>query len=256
MAPNAPTPPRERKKPIDFTAIRNAEVELSRCARLLLPLFPDSEFKSTSPEVELQDHAPLPEEPTSVGGHRILIAQRELNRSVEDLLTVVLHKLVHLANAFAWARDCNRVSRHNGRFRALAEEVGLTVNWLNARYGWAKTTPTANLRRLFRDLALADDVLEPFRWSLSFTRPMIWHCGQFTFPERAELGAILGLPANRDLPKLQVRGMTVSKLWREHDWVPSLRLTGQWLRSFGFPESCRVRVDARYGNLRIQAREL
>lgn len=237
------------------SAIRRAEAELNRCLRILLTLFPDPEFQQSSPEVSLEECAPLPEQPFSAAGDRVTLYTRtDLKRPVEEILTVLLHQAVHLANAFHWTRDSNRLSRHNVRFRDLAEQLGFEVSWVNARYGWAQTTATARLRQIFRDLALAEEVLAPFRDPLAKPRRTIWHCGEFRFPEPQELRAILRRPAPRVVPRPQARAMTVNTLWRNGSWVPMLRLTGRWLRCFGFRESSRVRVDASYGELRIQAR--
>ncbi len=52
--------------------------------------------------------------------------------------------------------------------------------------------------------------------------------------------------------RVYVREMTVSRLWRKDEWVPMLRLTGRWLRGFGFRESSPVEVVVRHGELRIQ----
>jgi hypothetical protein len=176
---------------------------------------------------------------------------------VEEVLTVLLHKAVHLANAFSWIKDCNWRSRHNCRFRQLAREVGLDVSWVDARYGWAQTTPTPPLQLLLRGLCFAEEVLEPFRYPFARPRSMIWHCGQFRFPEPEELSAILGRPAPPSplRSRVVVRGMTVNRVWRDTSSAPMLRLTGRWLTRFGFPEASRVRIDARYGELRIRGRD-
>ena len=234
----------------DPIAIRRAEAELARSLRVLLMLFPDPEFKGTSPEVNIERCAPI------ATGHRVTLYRSDLTRSTEDVLTILLHKAVHLANAFGWNRDCNWRSRHNCFFRKLAEEVGFDVSWVNARFAWAKTTPSPRLRQIFGDLALAEQFLEPFRYPDPFTSPIKWHCGQYHLPLPDEIGAVLKTPTpNRRRWRLPVRGMTVNRLYRGYRTVPMLRLTGHWLTDLGFPTASRVRLDARYGELRIQARE-
>ncbi|MCP4549742.1 MAG: hypothetical protein GY835_25080, partial [bacterium] len=163
----------------------------------------------------------------------------------------------HAANGFAWQRDCNAFSYHNERFRRLAEKVGLEVHRIY-RYGWAETVPSCWLQGLFRGLELGEEVLAPFRDSLMlYRRRKIWHCGLTGLPEREQLEA-LGVtsppPPRLPLPRLQ--GMTVHKLWQGSGHVPMVRLSGKWLRAFGFRESVRMKVEARYGQLTLQARDL
>lgn len=241
----------------DPSALRRARAELTRCLRLLVELFPDPEFSQTSPEVCLERYAPLPEQCFSPAGHRVTLYSRDLCRPVEEVLTVLLHKAVHLANAFRWIKDCNWRSRHNCRFRQLAQKVGLDVSWVDARYGWAQTTPTPTLQWFLPRLRLAEEVLEPFRDLSAKPRSMIWHCGQFRFPEPEELSAILGRPPTPSplRSRVVVRAMTVNRVWRDTYSAPMLRLTGRWLTRYGFPQASRVRIDARYGELRIRSRD-
>jgi hypothetical protein len=242
------------RKP-DPRDVRKAESQLERCLRILLRLFPDPEFQQTSPRVRLEHYAPLPEQSFRPTGHLVtLYTTKDLGRPVEDVLALLLHRGVHLANAFRWTEDCNGHSRHNRRFRDLAEEVGFEVSWVNSRYGWAQTTPTPGLQRLLADLPLTEEVLEPFHDPLGARRPMCWHCGQFCFPEPEEIRALLRRPAPAPhlMNLLAVHGRTV----RYESSRPMLKVTGDWLAHYGFPIGSRVRLQARYGELRIQARDL
>ncbi|MHC5066532.1 MAG: SymE family type I addiction module toxin [Planctomycetota bacterium] len=233
----------------DATLIERVKAELARCLPPLMSLFPDPEFQATSPKLEIQKYAPLPQQGYRRVGHRIMIAHGDLEASAEGLLTVLLHKLVHLANAFAWSYDCTYISRHNGRFRTLAEHVGLMVDWVDKRYAWAQTTPTTRLCQFFRDLAFPEDLLLPSRIRRS-ARSGIWHCGECVFPTREQIATILGRPVQRSCPKPKVHRMTISALGQR----PALRIRGKWLLSYGFSTACPLRVEARYGELRIQGR--
>jgi hypothetical protein len=57
-------------------------------------------------------------------------------------------------------------------------------------------------------------------------------------------------------PLQKTLGATVNRTWQNAESVPMLRLTGKWLRQLGFHESSRMRIEARYGQLTIQARDL
>jgi hypothetical protein len=211
--------------------LAEAETELARCLRLLTPLFGDHEFRDSPPEVRIEDgYAPLPGEPFGVlASHRVtLYARGDLNRPVEQVLTILLHKAVHVFNAFHWVGDCSRVSYHTRRFREVAERVGFMVHWVNARYGWAETAPSPLLMRIFGDLAVAEEALRPFRRGYPRLRwPRIWHCGLPRFPDRAQLQELLASAAGGSGPK-EV--------------------------SYGFAEGRRMKVEVRSGELRIEAR--
>lgn len=75
-------------------------------------------------------------------GHRseVLIAGESLRRPARDTLGTLVHEAAH---GLAWARKIKDVSRqgryHNEKYKALAEEVGLTVE-KHPTYGWAITT--------------------------------------------------------------------------------------------------------------------
>lgn len=244
---------------VPLHATQRAESELARCLRVLMTLFPDAEFKQNPPDLKIQEgYPPLPEQPFyNPRGHLITLYRTDLNRPVSDILTILLHQAVHAANAFAWQRDCNPSGYHNGQFRRLAEEVGLEVHRIY-RYGWADTVPRCWLLPLFRGLELSEEILGPFRdCSMLSRRKKIWHCGLTRFPEREQLEAMgVTSPSPPRLPLPRIQGMTVSKLWQGNGHVPMVRFSGNWLRAFGFCESVRMKVEARYGQLTIQVRDL
>lgn len=90
-------------------------------------------------------------------GHRseVLIAGESLSRPARDTFGTLLHEAAH---GLAWARKIKDTSRqgryHNKEFKALAEEVGLTVE-KDARHGWTITAINAATCEMYRD-ALAD----------------------------------------------------------------------------------------------------
>ncbi len=82
----------------------------------------------------------------------LFVAAEDLRRPPADLLAVLLHGLVHVANARAGVRDCSATHYHNLKFRRLAEAVGLWVPSSHARLGWATTVATTGLMQRFGPL--------------------------------------------------------------------------------------------------------
>lgn len=241
------------------------EKELQRCLRLLATRFPDPEFRDCLPEVVIDNsYAPLPDECVREGKcHRIVLHTRgHLNRPVEQILTILLHKVVHAANAFRWQRDCTSNSYHNSSFKKLAEQVGFHVEDSGKRYGWAQTTPSTPLLGVFRDLAVREELLLPFqdRFSRRRRHRFTWNCGLTRMPRRSELLALRSDPANGRARRYKrddlVRAASVNRTWQNEESVPMLRLSGKWLRNLGFHENCRFKVEACYGQLTIESRDL
>jgi hypothetical protein len=176
---------------------------------------------------------------------------RDLNRSPEEILTILLHKAIHSYNAFRWQRDCTAVNYHTRGFRRQAEQVGFQVAWAGRCGGWARTVPTQHLRDIFEQIALDEDTLVPFRRAIRFRGLHRWHCGRRRFPSRAELATRLARRCPADSRRL-VRTLRVH---RRRD-SPLVRLTGHWLKPFGFGEGTALKVEVSYGLMTIQARTL
>ena len=80
----------------------------------------------------------------SKGGntHEISIGAGTLARPIEEVVSTMLHEMVHYYNFVTGVRDCSRNnSYHNKRFRDAAESHGLVVN-RSKTYGWAHTSPS------------------------------------------------------------------------------------------------------------------
>lgn len=228
-----------------------AQVELERCLGRLLHLFPDPDFQAHPPMIVL-DTGPVPlVEHMETDADITLHTRRDLNRSPEEILTILLHKAIHSYNAFRWQRDCTAVNYHTRGFRRQAEQVGFQVAWAGRRSGWARTVPTAHLRDLFEQVALDEDTLVPFRREVRFRGLHRWHCGRRRFPSRAELATRLARRCPADSRRL-VRTLRVH---RRRD-SPVVRLTGHWLKPFGFGEGTALKVEVSYGLMTIQARTL
>jgi len=249
-------------QPFSDEVFRAVEQELSRCLRLLLSCLSVAEFPEHLPKLRVVDgFAPLPEQPLQIETcHEIAFYTRgDLNRTVDEILTLLLHRAIHVANAYHWRVDCNHVSYHNQHFRRLAEEVGFTIRRRRSRYGWAETIPTQRLREIFQDLGFREQVLAPFQEPALLMRGRIlWHCGLPKLPTREELQAMRTADPNRARnagPGEIVRGAKVHRLRKADNVVPMLRMSGKWLRRCGFHESTPMRVVASRGQLIIQARD-
>lgn len=247
------------------STIEGLKTELERCLRLLASRFPDSEFREHLPGITIKDgFAPLPEELVrEEESHTIVLYSRgDLNRPVEQVLTILLHKAVHAANAFRWRRDCSSNSYHNSEFRTLAEQVGFHVAHSEKRYGWAQTTPDDRLFGIFHDLAVREDLLAPFQPD-DFMRRYIrytWNCGFTKMPTRSELMELQAFSScQRDRRYRRdelTRAATVNRTWQNDESVPMVRLSGKWLRNVGFQENTRFKVEVGYGQLKIESRDL
>jgi hypothetical protein len=208
--------------------------ELKRCLHRLLALFPDPDFRANPPEIVLAPGYPVPEAPMERDAC-IPIYRRDLRGSPVEILTALLHKMIHAFHAFWWRHDCTCWSYHTRTFRRQAEQVGFDVSWAGRRYGWAQTRPGRSLEQLFEDIAFSAPICGT-GW-----RP-IWPCGSLRFPDRAELE---GSGSRRLVRSLQVHRRGKS---------PMVRLSGRWLTAFGFAQGARLKVDARPGRLVLEAR--
>ena len=72
--------------------------------------------------------------------HEVFIAGERLQDGPEGVLATLVHEAAH---GLAWARDVRDTSRdcryHNGKFRAIAEELGLSVE-KDPAIGWSLTS--------------------------------------------------------------------------------------------------------------------
>jgi hypothetical protein len=79
--------------------------------------------------------------------HEVLIGGEGLQRGAADVLATLLHEAAHAIATVRQIADTSRQGRyHNARFKALAEELGLSVARHHA-IGWSLTTlpdPTAS----------------------------------------------------------------------------------------------------------------
>lgn len=76
--------------------------------------------------------------------YELNIAAEVLNYPIEETLDTMLHEMVHLYNLENGIQDVSRGGKyHNGKFKAKAEEIGLTC-YKAGQYGW-NTKPNDSL---------------------------------------------------------------------------------------------------------------
>lgn len=77
--------------------------------------------------------------------HELNIAADWLDRPIENVVTTMIHEMVHLYNIQNGIQDCSRGgSYHNRKFKTEAEKHMLKID-KDERYGWTITSPTDEL---------------------------------------------------------------------------------------------------------------
>lgn len=77
--------------------------------------------------------------------HELNLGAETLDRPIEDVVSTILHEMVHLYNLAHEVQDCSRGNTyHNRKFRDEAERRGLHIEH-HERYGWTITSPTEGL---------------------------------------------------------------------------------------------------------------
>ncbi len=68
-----------------------------------------------------------------------------LSRPIENVVSTMLHEMVHIYNLMHGIQDCSRGNTyHNKRFKEKAESVGLVIAY-DPRIGWSLTSPSERL---------------------------------------------------------------------------------------------------------------
>ncbi|MEM9291735.1 MAG: SymE family type I addiction module toxin [Acidobacteriota bacterium] len=108
----------------------------------------------------------------------VLRADLDLYRGPREVLTILLHRLVHLANGLSGCRDSTHSGYHNQHFKKLAETVGFRVAKRHSRFGWGITEATPGLLDFFDALA-PDAVIFERRGD---PPALLWSCGVTPLP--------------------------------------------------------------------------
>ena len=90
------------------------------------------------------------------GTHEINIGAGTLSRPIEEVVSTLLHEMVHYYNYERGVQDCSRGNTyHNKKFKEEAERRGLNVDH-SEKYGWSHTSPTDLLLEFVLDNDLSD----------------------------------------------------------------------------------------------------
>ena len=88
------------------------------------------------------------------GTHEINIGAGTLSRPIEEVVSTLLHEMVHYYNYERGVQDCSRGNTyHNRKFKEEAERRGLLVEHSD-KYGWSHTSPSD----LLLDFVLENDL--------------------------------------------------------------------------------------------------
>lgn len=77
--------------------------------------------------------------------YELNIAAGTLDRPIENVVSTLLHEMVHIYNMMNGIQDCSRGNTyHNKHFKVAAESVGLVIEY-DKRIGWSITSPSDEL---------------------------------------------------------------------------------------------------------------
>ena len=77
--------------------------------------------------------------------YELNIGAGTLDRPIENVVSTMLHEMVHLYNQMHGIQDCSRGNTyHNKKFKEKAEEVGLIIEY-DKKIGWSITSPSDDL---------------------------------------------------------------------------------------------------------------
>jgi DNA repair protein RadC len=132
---------------------QEAEAILSSVCGRLTELFPEIQLPSDGWPVSITP-PPGPGRRSKRRVPKVRVLPEDLLRPREEVLVVLLHGMVHFANALAGVQDCSRGHYHNRRFKDLAKRVGLRIEGSHPRWGWAATVAGDLLQQKLSRLAL------------------------------------------------------------------------------------------------------
>ncbi|MBR5485728.1 MAG: SprT-like domain-containing protein [Oscillospiraceae bacterium] len=90
------------------------------------------------------------------GTHEINIGAGTLSRPIEEVVSTLLHEMVHYYNYEKGIQDCSRGNTyHNKKFKCEAERRGLIVEHSD-KYGWSHTSPSDTLLEFVLENDLSD----------------------------------------------------------------------------------------------------
>jgi hypothetical protein len=147
-------------RPVPRERLEQARKALARCLPALLARFPPGALPGEPPWLVVRPGTERwSGERRALGGVTLRV-EDDLAGSVERVLTVLLHRLVHLALARQGHThaDATYAGRHGEAFGRLAEAVGFEVH-PDRHLGTGDTRPSAELQNVFAEFALSPEEL-------------------------------------------------------------------------------------------------
>lgn len=101
--------------------------------------------------------------------YELNIGAGTLDRPIENVVSTMLHEMVHIYNLMHGIQDCSRGNTyHNKKFKEKAEEVGLIISY-DKRVGWSITEPSDDLVLYICDKGWTDILMN--RGESTYTPP-------------------------------------------------------------------------------------
>lgn len=114
--------------------------------------------------------------------YELNIGAGTLDRPIENVVSTMLHEMVHLYNQMHDVQDCSRGNTyHNKKFKEKAEEIGLIIGY-DKRIGWSVTSPSDELvayiaKRKWENITLGrDEKMSESTGKKSSTRKYVCPC--------------------------------------------------------------------------------
>lgn len=100
--------------------------------------------------------------------YELNIGAGTLNRRIEDVVSTMLHEMVHIYHLQNGIQDCSRGNTyHNKKFKEKAESVGLIIDY-DKRIGYSVTSPSDELILYIASYGWGDILIN--RTELKFTK--------------------------------------------------------------------------------------
>jgi hypothetical protein len=103
--------------------------------------------------------------------YEITICAEYLNRPMDEVVSTMLHEMVHLHNLIKEVKDCsNNNVYHNKKFKETAEKAGLIVE-KEKTVGWGITKLSDKTKEIIKELKIDESAFEMFRQKYSINTP-------------------------------------------------------------------------------------
>ncbi len=213
------------------THVAQAEQEIQRCCAQLLVRF-GAELGRYPPRICIQGLSPGSDRRRDEQPQPVRVPAHALTGSRSEVLTALLHAMVHWVNGLRDIKDCCYRGYHNRRFRDLAQQVGFEVGERVHRFGWTDLQTSAALTAELQEISFDESILSPLlaglsaekrrprpcRTNLPRRRPVspFWQDGS-ALPRLSRLRVELVREASAPLhtyPRVRAQGDAAALLWQ------------------------------------------